>query len=230
MSSLTLRDETLTYGQQICDLCSSKGKDDCFPCWSLRNTKTVIRCLNCLNAKLGCSFVHREWGVIDWPTVLKTSKGENRRAMLREEKKRSNRKKQTQDTLAITTATSEESTTGGPLTRAKILRANAGATKPTSTPPGTTRECVPPKITTTGHKEQVMYEDLAQYENILLSPSRSVVTLRSGITQLQSARIREKGMLDAITAVVHSRRQAIDGLIMRMEEDSRKEGDWKGRE
>ena len=188
MSSLRLHDKRLTKVQKICDLCSSKGKDDCFPCWSLHNTKNVIRCLNCLSAKLGCSFVHREWGIIEWPTILKTSKGEKRRAMLREEKKRSNQKRQKPDTLAISTATLEESTTGAPLTRARVHDTNAGATKPTPTSRGTMPD-VPPKITTTGHKEQVRYEDLAQYENILLSPSRSVVTLGSGIAQLKSARI-----------------------------------------
>ena len=222
----------------------------------------MIRCYTCRSQKLGCSFVNRDWGVVEWPQIVKTAEGDERRAALREEKRRGNQKKQ-KEAEVIVTAVSEGSTTSGPSTRARTRRKQVNtaglaphplestpeAAGPPPTSPPTLAPSTSPLIGTTPtpftsyssnshaywneaaqHLEMISYEDLSWFDEI--SSSKSPLTLvaaREAISQLEAARVREQGMIDAMTTLVSARRNVIDSMIEAMEGESGRRDKGKSR-
>ena len=73
----TCHAELSTEVHQTCDRCISNNKTDCYPCWSLDDEGKVIRCYNCRRSNAACSFVGKDWGVVEWPTIRKFRDGED---------------------------------------------------------------------------------------------------------------------------------------------------------
>ena len=71
----------------------------------------------------------------------------------------------------------------------------------------------------------VTFENLARYEEILRSPSRSFVTIQTAIAQLKAARLREQATLDSMASIIKSRRRIMQVLINTIKQEEAKLGE-----
>lgn len=87
----------------MCVRCSgTKRASSCVPLWSItaKAPGIRIRCGHCAKNKHGCSFSTRDWSILAWPRIVKTSAGDIRRREEREAKEASDLKLGRRRTLA----------------------------------------------------------------------------------------------------------------------------------
>ena len=209
--------------------------------------------------------MNRDWGVVEWPRIIKTAEGDERRAALREEKKRSNLKRQKKEPEVVASAVSEGSTTAGPSTRTRrtrrkvitpaIIHDHLESTPEAVGPPPTIPPTLAPSTSAlpgttptsfqshtsnshmfwnwneaAQHFEMIGYEDLSWFDNLTSSKTPlTLFTARDAISRLEAARVREQGMMEAMTTLVTARRSVIDNMIEAMEEESRRRVKGKSR-
>ena len=128
---------------QICGYCDSRGKgSDCRPIWSLRNKKASVSCWLCVTCKQACSLREVELGILEWPTVVPSQYGIERRAEAAAQKHKASSRVPKESTPIVGT---QESVSTRPVRTRKPAKPRGAPPVPLTMPSG------PPAAPSTVH-------------------------------------------------------------------------------
>lgn len=182
----------------------------------------MVRCVKCRARKVACPFTIRDWGIVEWPTILESPENKARRVANAEGK----RKKVAAPPLEK--AASEGSAVARP-TRQKKVRARLEETVARSDSLSRTPEVPIPAPSVPsfqpgwqggsafsfpkGRSEHVFFEDLGPFDALLRDPARTRMGMSEAIARLNAISASETSSFATLSSLVTARRGLIDHLI-----------------
>lgn len=209
----------------MCLYCTAKSRS-CTPIWVASRPSPSIACTPCIKDKRRCSFRSEDWPISRWPTIQPSVERNKRR------------RKITENEVAVVSAVpmreslSEGTVKGGPSAGTRSKGKGKGVARDSQTDPASVASPLPePKPTigssvfagpagtqtpVVGRVEEVVFEDLNRYDQILCHPSRSSTMVASAIAELNAAISRERNHVSMLTVWIQDRAVVIDSLLEKM--------------